>query len=77
MRIVDSQQSIKRGQMHLILEVEDDDNKTAKFGVIGEKVITAFLTHGKKKNGQLFVDVPEKILKETDDGKIQWINFEY
>lgn len=75
-RIIEPEMTEKKGQQYLIITGEYESNEV-KFGVIGGKNIENVLKHGRKENGSLFVKVPEKILKPTDDGKVQWINFGY
>lgn len=75
-RVIDTQQTQKKGQNHLICEVEHNGSNV-KFGVIGQNSINSVLKHGIKRDDGIYLKVPEKILKMTDEGKIQWINFEY
>ena len=84
-RIVHPQFSEKRGNAYLLIDGEYN-GKDVKFGIVGQSKIESILqNHGrseiKKENGEevntMYVKVPEKVLKLTDDGKIQWINFDY
>lgn len=75
-RIIDSQNTQKRGQTNLIITGMYGE-KEVKFGVIGDKAIASFLSHGRRDKDQIFVNVPEKMLGMTQDNKIQWLNFEY
>lgn len=75
-RIVDAQSTQKNKQDVLIVTCEHK-KKQVKFGVISDSAIKSFLNHGRKENNQIQVEIPEKILNESQDGKIQWLNFAY
>jgi len=75
-RLIDAQSTQKNKQDVIIVTCEYEGNQM-KFGVISESAIAAFLAHGKKENGQITMEVPERILSSTPDGKIAWLNFAY
>ncbi|NHJ26262.1 MAG: hypothetical protein EAX89_16915 [Candidatus Lokiarchaeota archaeon] len=84
-RIIQPQFSEKRGSAFLTILCEYD-GKEVQFGIVGQSKIDSILeNHGRVEiqnvKGEevktMFLKVPEKVLKLTDDGKIQWINFDY
>lgn len=66
----------KRGQDTRTITISHDD-KNIDFGVIGEKNFDCLLSHGTKEDGQIYFEIPEQLLGQTPDGKIQWLNFTY
>jgi hypothetical protein len=76
-RLIDAQSTQKNKQDVIIVSAEYGDSQV-KFGVISENAIKAFLAHGTKdESGIIMIEVPERILSQTPDGKIAWLNFAY
>ncbi len=70
--------STKKGDVPILTidaQLEDESNIT--FGIITQEAIESFLAHGKKENGSIFVEVPEKLLAKTEGKQISWLNFVY